>query len=779
MSRRKQSNPKPLKREDEEWGNESEAMPGEPRTPSSGGERPASSGGASPASGGSPAASPPRLRLNTSLATDPALAPQATSLKREPPSPSPPPPPTPATQAREYIALTAAAFPGLFPTNAVPGYICNPCGIRYSSLSTLQAHQAHYCANRKPKPSEATDASAYAAGDDSSGDSKTSKPAGKQYACTLCSYSADKKVSLNRHMRMHSSSPVSSGTPAPATPTSNGEATESPQAQDRYCTDCDIRFSSTKTYRAHKANYCSTRQVVKQALQAIKGSSVTSGSAPPSPGATPPAQNQYALALPTNPILIVPYTLLRSASTLPGATLPDPDTPCFLLPNGTFQPLTHILPNINTDPKTPEVLKSANRARDSSRDGTTPLDLSVRRSPESVVVDEHEKENRIRSTTPEQIVCAPSLPGSPGTPSPSRRSLSPSGESSPKRRRRNSRGPTPKPPSVPSPPAVPPPIIPPALAIRLASELPVAAKSPQVLVKQGVSKCKECNIVFCMYENYRVHKQRYCSAGGGEEPASPAPPEAGPPPQYRQLICLACGIHFSSLDNLTTHQSYYCTKRETRSSRSVPELPRPSSGTEGGWKCPCCDVVSPTAAAAQRHMEAHAGVKAFRCTICRYRGNTLRGMRTHIRMHFNNKKPADLQEESYIACVLEDESREATSPSPAVAGERVHRCSSCAYTSTYRGNVVRHARLVHATDEPDEEQTSPLPTIPTLPVDIKKEPDNDAEETPNYCKSCDISFKYVNTYKAHKQYYCTANNQDAAANNNVPTPPRVNDTPVL
>lgn len=632
--------------EDEEWGNESEAMPGEPRTPSSGGERAASSGGVSPASGGSPAASPPRLRLNPTLATDPALAPQAAPLKHEPPSPSPPPPPA-APQARDYLALTAAAFPGFLATP--PGYMCKPCGIRYSSLSTLQAHQEHYCSNRRPKPTEGTDTPADPTVDESSSDAKTPRPVSKQYTCTYCNYSADKKVSLNRHMRMHSSSPVSSGTPAP-TPASNGEVTESPPVQDRYCADCDIRFSSIKTYRAHKAHYCSTRQVVKQALAAARGGSATSGSSPPSPGATPPAQNQYALALPTNPILIVPYSLLRSASTLPGATLPDPDTPCFLLPNGTFQPISRALSNINADGKETEVLKSANRPREPSRDGATPLDLSVRRSPESVVTDEHEKENRIRSTTPEQIVCAPSLPGSPGTPSPSRRSSSPSGESSPKRKRRNSRGPTPKPPSVPSPPeekftpVVPPAIIPPALALRLASELPVNAVSPQVLVKQGVSKCKECNIVFCKYENYRIHKRHYCSAGGGEERASPAPPEPGPPPQYRQLICMACGIHFSSLDNLTTHQSYYCTKRETRSPRSVPaEAPRPTSGSEGGWKCPCCDVVSPTAAAAQRHMEAHAGVKAFRCTICRYRGNTLRGMRTHIRMHFNNKKPADLQ----------------------------------------------------------------------------------------------------------------------------------------
>lgn len=39
----------------------------------------------------------------------------------------------------------------------------------------------------------------------------------KQYGCNQCLYSADKKVSLNRHMRMHQTSPASSSV------TSNGD----------------------------------------------------------------------------------------------------------------------------------------------------------------------------------------------------------------------------------------------------------------------------------------------------------------------------------------------------------------------------------------------------------------------------------------------------------------------------------------------------------------------------------------------------------------------------
>jgi len=38
----------------------------------------------------------------------------------------------------------------------------------------------------------------------------------------------------------------------------------------------------------------------------------------------------------------------------------------------------------------------------------------------------------------------------------------------------------------------------------------------QVLVKSGVSKCQECNIVFCKHENYVAHKKHYCSARVGD-----------------------------------------------------------------------------------------------------------------------------------------------------------------------------------------------------------------------------------------------------------------------
>lgn len=697
---------------DEDWGTED-------------GEPPAPSDEVQPKKETTPSPEPtseaiedhPKLRLNASLATDPALRSPA------PPDSAPPVEIVPgipsALLAGRFFPLGVLPIPPDLPRppsepsvvpsadrQTVPVYFCTPCGIRFSSLSTLEAHQTYYCSHRNQKAS--SDAEDGKTGEGSNAeDTSEENPAkaqrtGKQYACTHCSYSADKKVSLNRHMRMHSISPP----PAPgviASPVANGGEPQTADIQDRYCQDCDIRFSSQKTFRAHKMHYCSTRHIVKTATNSIPTSSVTSGSAPTSPVEssckTPPSPSvnpgqQALLALPTNPILIVPYSLFRGASLLPvpNVGMPSPDTPCFLMPNGTLQPMSHA---ITPSTSAAAVQTSNDFTKETPRDPSAPLDLSMRKSPElnDLVIDMGDEENekkddRARSVTgsPEQIVCAPSLPGSPNlTPSPTNLSVSPKGK------KHESRSNSPRLIRTPKSEegdkqALTPPVIPvnvtgipglhpilmragslmnPEIALRLAQDL----QSPQVLVKQGVSKCKECNIVFCKHENYIAHKKHYCSARLQEdgENSSKSPPvsptnsngKTSPGTPYQQLICMACGIKFTNLDNLNAHQMYYCLKRNELQAK-LPEVLRclkckaivepghqcVPTGQRTGWKCPCCDVVSLTASGAQRHMETHTGVKAYRCTICKYKGNTLRGMRTHIRMHFPDKR-TDLQV-SYI-----------------------------------------------------------------------------------------------------------------------------------
>ena len=287
------------------------------------------------------------------------------------------------------------------------------------------------------------------------------------------------------------------------------------------------------------------------------------------------------------------------------------------------------------------------------------------------------------SITPEQIVCAPSLPGSPSL-TPSRRSNSPRGSSVSMSPNSSTQHSVLMRPLFPtdiairlSDPALN--VIPPLvkqsmeLALRLSStneatntqqispSQPITSTGittptqipAQIFVKTGISKCKECNIVFCKYENYVVHKKHYCShrslegtegssAEHSNPPISPPSTISNNPQTYQQLICLACGIKFASLDNLNAHAKFYCTKRNDlqahpSSVATIPSLQKekctkckvihdPSQSCAQGahYKCPICEVVSPNSSEARRHMESHGGVKAFRCTICRYKGNTLR-----------------------------------------------------------------------------------------------------------------------------------------------------------
>lgn len=192
-------------------------------------------------------------------------------------------------------------------------------------------------------------------GENSTGEppAKTAK-SGKQYQCPHCSYSADKKVSLNRHMRMHSTSPASQAGSADMQSDTTGHLF------DRYCQDCDIRFSSIKTFKAHKMHYCSTRHVIKSKPISAPSSPSDSRTTPTSPGVSDTSNhpsrdipNQPFLALPTNPILIVPYSLFQGASILSGPAvmgLPAQDTACLLLPDGTLQPLAQ---GLLTHPRLP------------------------------------------------------------------------------------------------------------------------------------------------------------------------------------------------------------------------------------------------------------------------------------------------------------------------------------------------------------------------------------------------------------------------------------------
>jgi zinc finger protein ZFPM1 len=83
-----------------------------------------------------------------------------------------------------------------------------------------------------------------------------------------------------------------------------------------------------------------------------------------------------------------------------------------------------------------------------------------------------------------------------------------------------------------------------------------------------------------------------------------------------------------------------------------------------------------------------------------------RGMRTHIRMHMDKK--GDVNEENFIACILDDDSTEIPpaaaannansanlNNSESASSPQFFSCEVCNYSSTYKANVIRHTKLVH------------------------------------------------------------------------------------
>ncbi|KAI9563178.1 hypothetical protein GHT06_010636 [Daphnia sinensis] len=319
------------------------------------------------------------------------------SLMNLPVAPPPPPPPPPPIPNR-----LSPTPPASSKSSAGLNHMCPSCGICFSSASTLSAHATYYCSKR-PQVSPAAAAPVTSASPLptlptqpemmanvaalSNGRSQTPEPmdellndrpsapkirrSGRYYACPYCSFSADKRVSLNRHMRVHVGLPLLATHPVSPPPlpvghleTSRSLSSDRPTAgsspeframnklqeepahrsdagADRFCSDCKIQFSSFKTFQVHKQHYCQSRKMA--------GANLPAGSPVPSLEKSIPAAETLAgraqnagggpmtiLMLPTHPPIVIPLCILQSARLLT-ADQPMPPHSVIVSPHGDIQ----------------------------------------------------------------------------------------------------------------------------------------------------------------------------------------------------------------------------------------------------------------------------------------------------------------------------------------------------------------------------------------------------------------------------------------------------------
>ena len=155
---------------------------------------------------------------------------------------------------------------------------------------------------------------------------------------------------------------------------------------------------------------------------------------------------------------------------------------------------------------------------------------------------------------------------------------------------------------------------------------------------------------------------------------------------FLQYYCIPCKIKFSSMETLKAHKKYYCSSRNNVSENSdskenqVKKEPKSkdvnttntnikeetfiknSEKLEASITCPLClgvfhseqamplhlctpssskplfqcfycDHLSQGEDRLLEHLRTHAPSKVYRCLLCGYRGNTVRGMRMHGKMH--------------------------------------------------------------------------------------------------------------------------------------------------
>ena len=261
-----------------------------------------------------------------------------------------------------------------------------------------------------------------------------------------------------------------------------------------------------------------------------------------------------------------------------------------------------------------------------------------------------------------------------------------------------------------------------------------------------------------------------------------------------QYYCIPCKIKFSNLETLKAHKKFYCSSRFNRTSKS-PELQAeetteacndeskecdkktsfscsvcgvlfPSeqllmlhfcNGVAANYQlyqCPHCDHIAQSDSRLIEHMRAHTPSKVYKCILCGYRGNTVRGMRMHGKMH--NDAGESFTDESML---------EVEEP-PAIP--KRNKLSSIVGDPALFGSILDmpDLELIRLKSEPYKRRRSRKAYEKSEYVMRQNEQ--------NVCNKCDISFPLNNQLHMHMLNH--ANEARLGSNVNAPNKLSENET---
>ncbi|KAK6184615.1 hypothetical protein SNE40_007054 [Patella caerulea] len=516
---------------------------------------------------------------------------------------------------------------------------------------------------------------------------KFPRPEQISYQCTSCSYTADKISSLNRHRRIHNRPPQSPQSPQPS---------QSMVSADTYCQQCNIQFSSFNTFKAHKEFYCSQRAPKPLKNLEIRTEQNSDDSSQSSVSPQISSADQHRVLSPRNQLLMSSKTRLPASVNGTSPVLAEQTviyTPVVgadgkpnMMPTLLVQPVVSVprlpeLPNVKAahchdkDRSVSPASTSNSTTEDQPLDLTTPKPLKVKpKTPKSPLKSESPNKERIsplsdlssKSSSPPRTASIQSTMISPLPPPAFLSNVMPNFFPF-------SLNPSTSAISLPNPGVSkctdcnivfykrenylihrqhycsgkkiaqqqsPPPAV---------SEVKQQLKSPKKTNTTSTSNssdktttndiiddityryfCVPCKIKFSSVSTLSAHKEFYCPHGKDSEKTMVAqPPSVGDITEENQvksspelesidLQCDQCDNTFASLRLLKLH---ICSLDKSKLSF---------------LRCAHCDYVTQTETRMTDHMKVHAPTRSFRCTICGYRGNTIRGMRMHGKTHIDN-----------------------------------------------------------------------------------------------------------------------------------------------